>query len=163
MTRPTMDETLLAVAFVMAQRGTCPRAQVGCVVALDGRVLATGYNGAPRGMAHCVHLDGVPSSQRPADAEVCQTSVHAEANAVAFAARNGVSLDGSTVFTTLSPCIPCAQLLINVGAQRVVCAALYRNTDGVELLLRAGIVVDALADGAKPVVTLTEEDLDDVE
>lgn len=158
-----MDETLLAVAFVMAQRGTCSRAQVGCVVALDGRVLATGYNGAPRGMPHCVHEDGVPSSQRAADAEVCRTSVHAEANAVSFAARNGVGLDGSTVFTTLSPCVFCAQLLINAGAHRVVCAELYRNTDGVDLLLTANVIVDVLAVAVPPVVTLSEDDVDDVD
>ena len=151
-----MDETLLATAYVMAQRGTCSRAQVGCVVALDGRILATGYNGAPRGMAHCDHPDGVPSSQRPADATMCQTSVHAEANAVAFAARNGVSLDGSTVFTTLSPCNTCAQLLVNVGTRRVVVAAMYRDVRGVELLLHAGVTVDVLSEGATTTVQLDE-------
>lgn len=146
-----MDETLLATAFVMAQRGTCDRAHVGCVVALDGRVLTTGYNGAPRGMAHCVH---------PADEQRdsgCAYAVHAEANAIAFAARNGVALNGSTVFTTLSPCIVCAQLLINVGTERVVCAELYRDHGGVRLLLDAGITVDVLTDGIRPVETILDD------
>jgi dCMP deaminase len=153
-----MDETLLAVAFVMSQRATCPTARVGCAIALDGRVLATGYVGAPRGMPHCTHDVGDDSSNRP----TCDVSVHAEANAVAFAARNGVPLDGSTVFTTLAPCTVCAKLLINVGATRVVCAQLYRDHGGVELLLRAGITVDVLSNGTPaPVTALSEEELDD--
>jgi dCMP deaminase len=155
-----MDETLLAVAYVMSQRGTCSRAQVGCVVALDGRVLATGYNGAPRGMTHCEHDELTHDDYGPNE-PTCATAVHAEANAVAFAARNGVSLDGSTVFTTLSPCVVCAQLLVNVGTERVVCAKLYRDPSGVELLVRAGVVVDALTDGLRPIQTLSEEDVDD--
>lgn len=140
-----MDTTLLTVAYVMAQRGTCSRAQVGCVIALNGRVLSTGYNGSPRGMTHCVHEDGLTSDERPAGAEPCSTSVHAEANAVAFAACNGVGINGATVYTTLSPCVFCAQLLINVGAVRVVCGRLYRNTAGVTLLRNADLTVDVLA------------------
>ena len=136
--RPTMDMTLLATAFVMARRGTCSRAQVGCVVALDGRILSTGYNGTPRGMAHCEH----------ADAEPCATSVHAEANAVAFAARHGVGLDGSVLYTTLSPC--------------VVCAKVYRNTDGLDLLLRASVAVDVLSDGQPVVQALTSDEVADL-
>lgn len=161
-----MDVTLLTIAYVMAQRGTCSRAQVGCVIALDGRVLATGYNGAPRGMAHCDHPDGVPSSERPPDAEMCRDSVHAEANAVAFAARNGVGIDGSTVYTTLSPCVYCAQLLINAGTRRVVCGEVYRDPSGVELLLRAGVVLDVLSNSQpKPIHTyaIGEDEADDAE
>jgi dCMP deaminase len=150
--RPTMDMTLLATAFVMARRGTCSRAQVGCVVALDGRILSTGYNGTPRGMAHCEH----------ADAEPCATSVHAEANAVAFAARHGVGLDGSVLYTTLSPCVVCAQLAVNAGIVRVVCAKVYRNTDGLDLLLRASVAVDVLSDGQPVVQALTPDEVADL-
>jgi dCMP deaminase len=157
-----MDMTLLATAFVMARRGTCSRAQVGCVIALDGRILSTGYNGAPTGMPHCEHPDGLRSDQRPADAEMCQTSVHAEANAVAFAARAGVGLDGAVLYTTLTPCVTCAQLVINAGIERVVCANVYRNTDGVELLLRASVVVDLLSDQQHVVQTLTLDEQEDV-
>lgn len=160
--RPTMDMTLLATAFVMARRGTCPRAQVGCVIALDGRILSTGYNGAPTGMPHCVHADGLRSDQRPADAEQCRTSVHAEANAVAFAARYGVGLDSAVLYTTLTPCVTCAQLVVNAGIKRVVCANVYRNTDGVELLLRAGVVVDLLSDQQHVVQTLSLDEQEDV-
>jgi dCMP deaminase len=152
-----MDETLLATAYVMAQRGTCTRAQVGCVVAVDGRVLTTGYNGAPRGMAHCVHPPDERSEDRSAHLPACTWSVHAEANAVAFAARHGVQLAGATVYTTLSPCVVCAQLLVNVGAERVVCASLYRDESGVKLLLEAGVTVDVLTESLVPVETLTDD------
>jgi dCMP deaminase len=161
--RPTMDMTLLATAFVMARRGTCLRAQVGCVIALDGRILSTGYNGAPRGMPHCEHLDGLRSAERPPDAEPCTTSVHAEANAVAFAARYGVSLDAAVLYTTLSPCVTCAQLIVNSGIQRVVCGAVYRNTGGVELLLHAGVAVDVLSDRSSVTHALTIDEMQDVE
>lgn len=165
--RPTMDMTLLATAFVMAERGTCSRAQVGCVVALDGRILTTGYNGAPRGMAHCVHDDRTHDDYGP-DEPTCPVAVHAEANAVAFAARHGVGLSNSVLYTTLSPCVPCAQLLVNVGVQRVVCAKVYRDTTGVELLLRASITVDVLSDrpGAPfepPVIALSDDELAEVD
>ena len=138
MTRPTMDETLLEMAQVMARRGTCSRAQVGVVIALDGRVCATGHNGAPRGMRHCLH----PPEETIANG--CYWAVHAEANAVAFAARNGVALDGSTMYTTLSPCVVCAQLTINSGIIRVLCGTNYRDQTGVNLLRDAGVDVEVL-------------------
>jgi len=157
-----MDMTLLTTAFVMARRGTCSRAQVGCVIALEGRILSTGYNGAPTGMPHCSHPDGLRSNQRPADAPQCETSVHAEANAVAFAARYGVSLDAAVLYTTVTPCVTCAQLIVNAGIERVVCASVYRSTNGVELLLRAGVVVDLLTNQQHVVQTLTLDEQEDV-
>lgn len=156
-----MDVTLLTIAYVMAERGTCARARVGCVVARDGRVLSTGYNGAPRGLPHCVHEDGVASRDRPPMAEPCRTSAHAEANAVAFAARNGVPIDRATVYTTLSPCVYCAQLLVNAGVERVVCGEVYRDHTGVELLLSAKIVVDVLTDDSKIVQPLLAEEFEE--
>lgn len=158
-----MDITLLTMAYVMAGRGTCGRAQVGCVIALDGRVLSTGYNGAPRGMPHCDHPPGERSSDRPADAEPCATSVHAEANAIAFAARYGVGLGDAVLYTTLSPCVTCAQLIVNCGVQRVVCASVYRNTDGIELLLRADVTVDILSSASSSSPTIHALSIDEVE
>jgi dCMP deaminase len=131
--RPTMDSTLLQVATVMSLRGTCSRQQNGAVVARDGRVLATGYNGTPSGMRHCVH-----SPDEPSDVG-CAYAVHAEANAVAFAARHGVSLDGATLYVTTSPCVPCAQLVINAGIVQVVAGRAYRLLDGANLLNEAGV------------------------
>lgn len=136
--RPTMDAVLLETAYLMSLRGTCSRASVGCVVALDGRICATGYNGAPRGLPHCEHARDEPST---ADAPTCRTAVHAEANAVAFAARNGVALVGATLYSTTAPCLACAMLVVNAGISRVVFGLEYRDTGGVGLLESADVVV----------------------
>src|SRR5687767_3879721 len=115
--RVSRDQMLMEVAQAVAKRGTCSRKQVGVVVARDGRVLVTGYNGTPAGMAHCRHdyQTGEP----------CIDSVHAEANAIAFAARHGAKLDGAEMFTTYSPCLACAKLIINAGIVRVVMCEMY--------------------------------------
>lgn len=139
--RPTMDETLLEMASVMATRGTCSRARVGVVFARDGRSLISGYNGAPRGMPHCVHPSGERSEDRDPSESPCRWSVHAEANAIAFAARHGVALDGSFLYATHTPCVTCAQLIINVGVSQVVAKNIYRVRDGINLLREAGIIV----------------------
>lgn len=139
--RPHMDAVLMEMAYLMSLRGTCSRAQVGCVVALDGRVCTTGYNGAPRGLPHCEHPITALSVDDVPVALTCRTAVHAEANAIAFAARNGVALDGATLYTTMSPCVPCAMLIVNAGITHVSYAVGYRDAGGVGLLERAGVVV----------------------
>lgn len=135
--RPTMDTTLLDMARVLAKRSTCTRALVGTVIALDGRVLSTGYNGAPTGIQHCEHVN-VTSSNESAG---CETAVHAEANAIAFAAKHGVAIAGSTLYTTLAPCLKCAQLIINTGIVRVVIGKVYRDHSGAHMLGSLGIHV----------------------
>jgi dCMP deaminase len=131
--RPTRDEMLMQIAEVVSQRSTCSRAAVGVVVARQGRVLITGYNGAPAGMPHCFHYEG--------ENEPCEVSVHAEANAVAWAARWGISLEGAELFTTVSSCLNCAKLLINAGITRVISKQQYREAAGLELLRSAGIAL----------------------
>jgi dCMP deaminase len=132
--RPDIDETLMSMAALWSQRGTCNRAAVGVVVALEGRIISTGYNGAPAGMPHCDHDESfVPP---------CTNAVHAEANAVAFAAKNGTAVDGATLYTTLTPCVACAQLIINAGIVRVVAHTPYRDLAGWTLLQDAGIELD---------------------
>lgn len=135
-----MDAVLLEVAGVMARRGTCTRLRVGAVLALDGRICSTGLNGAPHGLPHCTHPDEDYT-------ETCVTSVHAEANAVAFAARHGVSIQGSTLYVTHTPCVHCAMLLINAGIVRAVCATRYRLTAGVDVLRTAGVELQVVEDG----------------
>lgn len=135
-----MDAVLLDVARSMARRGTCSRLQVGAVLAVDGRICSTGFNGSPHGLSHCDH----PFSEllpRPIDASTCTTSVHAEANAVAFAARHGVSIQRATLYCTHTPCVHCAMLLVNAGIVRVVCATRYRSDAGVRVLLEAEIAL----------------------
>lgn len=136
--RMSRDDMLMAVAVVMALRSTCQRAHVGAVVAREGRILVTGYNGAPAGMPHCNHR---PNS---IESNGCRNAVHAETNAIAYAARYGISLENSTIYTTLSPCLSCSQIIVNAGITRVVYSQQYRDTIGVDMLRDAGLVVDYL-------------------
>jgi dCMP deaminase len=121
----------MMMAEIVSLRGTCSRKQVGVVFAIDGRVLMTGYNGAPAGLPHCVHKDDSP----------CETAVHAEANAIAYAARSGVALKGAQVYCTTAPCLNCAKLLVNAGISAFYWAEPYRNNSGSDLLALAGIPV----------------------
>jgi dCMP deaminase len=133
--RPSMDNVLLHVATIMALRGTCQRLRVGAVLAVDGRICATGFNGSPHGLPHCAH----DADEVAATGSRCVTSVHAEANAVAFAARHGVSIQRATLYCTDTPCVHCAMLLVNAGITRVVCRRWYHDGTGVDVLRSAGI------------------------
>jgi len=129
---------------------------VGVVVAKrDARILITGYNGAPAGMVHCSHECTCKTAYILPDQDVwpgqhlgsckmvqpCLISVHGEANAVAYAAKHGVGLQDSQLFTTVSPCSNCAMLIINAGIYRVVYDFAHRDMSGVNLLLSAGVEV----------------------
>lgn len=122
---------MLDTAEVWARRSTCSRLHVGAVLARDGRVLATAYNGAPVGLAHCDHQDDAP----------CTSSVHAEANALLWAARHGVNTSDSVMYCTHSPCLPCSSLMINAGVGEVVYRRDYRSQDGLNRLSEAGLLV----------------------
>lgn len=120
---------LMSIAGVVAERSTCNRLHVGAVIARDSRVISMGYNGPPSGLPHCSHGNGGP----------CDEAVHAEANAVAFAARYGMSVDGATMYVTNSPCVTCAKLIINCGLSSVYFEVSYRDPAGVVLLTTAGV------------------------
>lgn len=145
--RITRDAALMDCARVWSQRSTCDRAHVGAVFSRDGRILVTGYNGAPAGMPHCSHpwhlsYARIIPEKVWDDPSPCLIAVHAEANGVAWAAREGVRLFGAEVHTTVSPCHGCAKLLINAGLVRVTYAQAYgRGMEGVELLRAGGIEV----------------------
>lgn len=128
MGRPSWDSYFMGIARLVAGRSTCLRRSVGAVLVRDKHILATGYNGAPRGLAHCAELGGcyrerhgIPSGQRH---EVCR-GAHAEQNAIAQAARFGVETDGATLYITNHPCVICAKILINAGIARIVYAEGY--------------------------------------
>jgi dCMP deaminase len=131
--RPTREQMLMDIAEVASKRSTCSRANVGVVIAHEGRVLCLGYNGSPAGMPHCDH------TYDPPDYPGCRVTVHAEANAIAFSAKHGIRLFGSELYTTFSPCLSCAQLIINAGIVRVYIKNEYRLRDGEILLQSAGI------------------------
>jgi dCMP deaminase len=124
----------MEVAKIFAERSTCLRKQVGCVVVRDRRIIVTAYNGAPPNMPHCGQDGALPCADTG-----CENTTHAEANAIAWAARQGSSLEGCDVYTTLSPCLACAKLFIAAGVKRVWYCDEYRNADGLELLHRAGV------------------------
>lgn len=130
MTRPSHDEILMKTARLWAGRSTCSRLNVGTVLARDTRILAQGYNGAPSGMDHCPD----PHPKGP-----CSLAVHAEVNVIAWAARQGLSTQGSTMFTTHWPCLACAQLIVNAGIVGVFYDRAYRDDSGVHLLIEAGV------------------------
>jgi dCMP deaminase len=130
-TRPTREQMLMDIASVVARRSTCNRLSVGAVIALDARVISMGYNGPPSGIDHCQHDNGAP----------CDDSVHAEANAIVFAARHGLSTNGTCLYVTHMPCLRCAQLIINSGITVVVYHHDYRDVSGVRLMLDAGLEV----------------------
>lgn len=110
------EEYLLAISKTVSLRGTCPDLQVGCVIATrDGFILSTGYNGTPRGEDHCRVWD-----DRCMENDDRHRVVHAEANAVANAARNGTKLLDSTAYVTHDPCIKCRALLKQAGVIMVV-------------------------------------------
>lgn len=140
-----MLDTLVEITEVMARRSTCILANVGALASLDGRILATGYNGVPTGRPHCVHPEDERGSgyAEYADASKpkCLQTIHAEANVIAFAAKYGIPLFDSIIVTTLSPCYACAGLLINAGVRGVVAARAYRDPAGVDLLRDATIDV----------------------
>jgi dCMP deaminase len=141
--RPEWDDYFMRICHVVATRSTCLRRQVGAVLVKDRRLLTTGYNGPPKGMAHCDELGGcfreqqaIPSGQRQ---ELCR-ALHAEQNAIVQAAVHGVSLEGEiTCYSTNQPCVTCAKMLINANVVRIVYEGDYPDQLAVEMLREAGV------------------------
>jgi dCMP deaminase len=129
--RPSRNDVNMAIAQIIASRSTCRRASVGAVIVHNKRIIATGYNGSlhPLRCSHCDLHQG------------CTDAVHAEANAIAFAAREGIKLDGATLYCTHSPCLGCAKLIIQSGIKMVVYLEEYRIKDGIELLTQKGVSI----------------------
>lgn len=121
MTRPSWNSYFLSLARVVATRGTCPRKQVGAVIVRDRQVLATGYNGSIPDDPHCIDVGCQMESGH------CIRTVHAEVNAIAQAARHGVSIAGGTLYTTLSPCLNCWKTIRSAGIGKVIYGESYEN------------------------------------
>jgi dCMP deaminase len=144
--RPDHHTVLMDYARNASRRSTCSRLHVGAVLTADTRLISTGYNGAPSGMPHCDHTctcpgDG-PNHWTGCPTGPCEISVHAEANAIAFAARYGVRTAGTDMYVTHQPCLSCAKLIINAGIKEVHYAAPYRDDSGIQLLMAAGVFVN---------------------
>jgi dCMP deaminase len=120
--RPTWDQYFLTITRQVAERSTCLRAQVGAVIVRDKNILATGYNGSPAGLPHCLDVGClVYRSTTPAGEveENCFRCIHAEINAIAQAAKNGAGIRDADIYITHTPCIHCFKVLINTGIKRI--------------------------------------------
>jgi len=144
--RPNWDEYFMGIAELISKRSTCLRRGVGAVLVRDRRILATGYNGAPSGMRHCLDIGclreqmKIPSGERH---ELCR-GLHAEQNAIIQAALYGVSVNGSTLYCTNHPCIICSKMMINAGIVHVIVLENYKDDLAEEMLKEAGIGVSQL-------------------
>jgi dCMP deaminase len=128
----------MGIAQQAATRSTCSRKHVGAVIVRDRTVLSTGYNGSLRGMPHCEDVGCVVEDGH------CVTTVHAEANAILQAAKNGVSVDGAELYTTASPCWNCFKLIANAGIRRIYYGEFYRDERSRDVAGRIGIELSAL-------------------
>ena len=143
-TRLDSDEYFLKIASVVAERSTCRRHHVGAVAVRDKHILATGYNGAAAGIKDCLELGclrdemKIPSGTRH---EICR-GIHAEQNVIVQASLHGVSLEGSTIYCTHTPCILCAKMLVNAKIRRYVSFGRYSDNQFAALFKEATIEFD---------------------
>lgn len=119
--RVDWDEYFMNIARVVASRSTCERKFVGAVIVRDKTILSTGYNGSIRKLEHCMEVGHMMENDH------CVATIHAEANAIIQAAKNGVCIDGGTIYTTASPCWPCFKLIANAGLKRICYGEFYRD------------------------------------
>ena len=138
MKRMGRDEYLMNIASVVALRGTCPRAKVGAVLAKEGRVISTGYNGSPSGTDHCIDTHCILDKEGR-----CTRTIHAELNCICFAAKYGISTQGASLYTTHSPCRECAKAIINAGIKEVFYLKEY-TPNGIRLLIEAQVATKQL-------------------
>ena len=145
-TRPSWDEYFMEIAEQVATRSTCLRRHVGAVLVHNKRIIATGYNGGPAGLAHCLEVGclreqlGIPSGQQH---ELCR-GIHAEQNAIIQAARYGLPMDNSVLYCTTQPCTQCTKMLLNAGVTEIVYGEGYPDGLARDLLEESGIIVRKL-------------------
>jgi dCMP deaminase len=141
MSRPSWKEYFMDIALLVAKRSTCRRRRVGAITVRDKRILATGYNGAPTGLPHCLDIGclreelEVPSGERH---ELCR-GLHAEQNVIIQAAYHGVSIKGATLYCTNLPCSICSKMLINAGIRDIIYQEGYADHMTEEMLRAAGV------------------------
>lgn len=150
MDKPSFDAIFLDLAVKIAQRSHCIKKRVGAVLAKDTRVISTGYNGPPSNALHCDEV--WPTQGCPRDARgSCSLALHAEQNAILYALRQQTLIRDSTLYATLSPCLPCARIILSVGITRVVYVSSYAhykqlsNDEGISFLKRFGVSVEQQA------------------
>jgi dCMP deaminase len=138
--RPAWEDYFMEIARVVATRSSCMRRQVGALIVKNRQILATGYNGVPRGLTHCSDRGclreqlGIPSGERH---ELCR-GLHAEQNAIVQAAYHGVAIQGAELYCTHQPCAVCAKMLVNADIQAVYFAGSYPDELAMEVFHEAG-------------------------
>ncbi|MBD1365233.1 dCMP deaminase family protein [Mucilaginibacter sp. ZT4R22] len=142
--KPTFDHIFMNLATDLAKRSHCVKAQVGAVLAKDTRIISIGYNGPPAGTHNCD--EEFPEHGCPRDSKgSCSLALHAEENAILYAVKNGANLEGATLYTTLSPCLPCARLIFSAGIKQVYFDKSYAqykglaSDEGVDFLNKFGV------------------------
>lgn len=144
--KPSFEDIYMDLAESLAVRSHCVKAQVGAVLTKDTRIISLGYNGPPAGTHNCDEVwpeDGCARDSKGS----CSLALHAEQNAILYASKNGVTIDGSTLFVTLSPCIACARVIYSVGIKKVFFKRSYAqfkgipNDEGVDFLRKFGVEV----------------------
>jgi len=144
--RMPWPDYFMRIAYLVSERSTCTRRKVGCVAVRDKRILATGYNGAPTGVRHCLDIGclreqlGVPSGERH---EICR-GLHAEQNVIIQAALHGVSMQGAEIFCTTQPCLICAKMLINCQVKAIFFAEGYPDELSQSMIQEAGVRCERL-------------------
>jgi dCMP deaminase len=143
MSRPSWKEYFMDIALLVARRSTCRRRRVGAITIRDKRILATGYNGAPSGLPHCLDIGclreemEIPSGERH---ELCR-GLHAEQNVIIQAAYHGISIKGATLYCTNLPCSICSKMLINAGISDIIYQEGYADSMTEEMLSAAGVKI----------------------
>lgn len=142
--RVDWDEYFMRIATEVATRSTCARKRVGAVIVRDRNILATGYNGSIAGMPHCDEVGHMMEGGH------CVATIHAEANAIIQAAKNGVMIAGASIYTTASPCWQCFKLIANSGMRRIAFGEFYRDDRIFGIADRLGIELVDLSTQAAP-------------
>lgn len=144
--RPSFDDIYMELAENLARRSHCVKAQVGAVLTKDTRIVSLGYNGPPAGTHNCDEVWPVEGCPRDSKGS-CSLALHAEQNAILYASKNNVSIEGATLYVTLSPCIACARVIFTTGIRKVYYLNSYadfkglKSDEGVDFLLKFGVEV----------------------
>lgn len=144
--RPSFDEIYMDLAINLAKRSHCVKMKVGAVITKDTRIVSLGYNGPPAGTHNCDQEwpeEGCPRSEKGG----CSLALHAEENALLYAAKNNVNLEGATLYVTLSPCLPCSRMIFTMGIKKIIYLNSYaaykgfKSDEGIDFLKRFGVEV----------------------
>ena len=147
MSKRSFDEIYMELAENLATRSHCVKAKVGAVLTKDTRIISLGYNGPPAGTHNCDEVwpaDGCPRDSKGS----CSLALHAEQNAILYAAKSNIAIEGSTLYVTLSPCIACARVIFTIGIKKVYYLNSYadfkglKHDEGVDFLKKFGVEVE---------------------